>query len=425
MPRRHSDKRTSRHAGADQLAEDVAAAGTAKPPLTPGVSPKTPNAPPAPKAAEVPCAGQSFTPDTLVLLADGTSRPIAQISVGDLVWSTDVTTGQSAPQTVQAVLVNRDTDLLDLTITNTAREFSVINTTSGHPFYSPSRTHNTISGLTATTTPTQVYGPGWTDAQDLRPGDALYTPNGAGAQVESTTPAAGAANMWDLTIETTHTFYITTPAASVLVHNCPMPAPKSTPTPNQPKGGVYVIHDKDMNPVYVGRSRDVDSRLLAHAGPNGKLRAGDSVQVYRTDSRLARRGLEQRLMDQHRTLNPPSRPVPGSLGRNSIRGVRVGHPKTKKFDQAADRFLSSQQRDPDISRLPQQVQRRLDARGQAQRSADTQRATAQSSARDANQPSRSSGSDQSGSSGRSADKQDKDTKKDKKSKQNHKKPNGK
>ena len=127
-----------------QLAEDVAAAGTAKPPLTPGVSPKTPNAPPAPKAAEVPCAGQSFTPDTLVLLADGTSRPIAQISVGDLVWSTDVTTGQSAPQTVQAVLVNRDTDLLDLTITNTAREFSVINTTSGHPFYSPSRTHNTI-----------------------------------------------------------------------------------------------------------------------------------------------------------------------------------------------------------------------------------------------------------------------------------------
>ncbi|WP_268811525.1 polymorphic toxin-type HINT domain-containing protein [Mycolicibacterium houstonense] len=409
-----------------QLADDVAAAATAKPPVTPGVSPKAPNAPPAAKPTEVPCAGQSFTPDTLVLLADGTNRPISQLRVGDQVWSTDPASGRSGPQTVQAVLVNHDTDLLDLTITNNAGASSVINTTSGHPFYSPNRADSATTALAASTTPANAYGPGWIDAKDLRPGDALYPPNGAAAQVKSTSPVAGDADMWDLTIESTHTFYITTPAVSVLVHNCPMPAPKATPpAPKQPKGGVYVIHDKDMNPVYVGRSRNVDSRLLAHAGPNGKLRAGDSVQVYRTDSRLARRGLEQRLMDHHRTLNPPSRPVPGSLGRNSIRGVRVGHPKTKKFDQAADRFLSSQHRDPDISRLPQRVQRRLDARGQAQRSADTQRATAQSSARDANQPSRSSGSDQSGSSGRSADKQDKDKKKDKKSKQNHQKPNGK
>lgn len=408
-----------------QLADEVTAAGTAKPPVTPGVSPKAPNAPPAAKPTEVPCAGQSFTPDTLVLLADGTNRPISQLGVGDLVWSTDPASGRSGPQTVQAVLVNHDTDLLDLTITNNAGNSAVINTTSRHPFYSPTRADSATTALAASTT-ANAYGPGWTEAKDLRPGDALYTPNSAAAQVKTTSPVPGDADMWDLTIESTHTFYITTPAASVLVHNCPMPAPKATPpAPKQPKGGVYVIHDKDMNPVYVGRSRNVDSRLLAHAGPNGKLRAGDSVQVYRTDSRLARRGLEQRLMDHHRTLNPPSRPVPGSLGRNSIRGVRVGHPKTKKFDQAADRFLSSQHRDPDISRLPQRVQRRLDARGQAQRSADTQRATAQSSARDANQPSRSSGSDQSGSSGRSADKQDKDKKKDKKSKQNHQKPNGK
>ncbi|WEV32778.1 polymorphic toxin-type HINT domain-containing protein [Mycolicibacterium fortuitum] len=222
-----------------QLADEVAAAGAAKTPVTPGTSPKAPNAPPAAaKPAEVPCAGQSFTPDTLVLLADGTNRPISQLRVGDQVWSANPASGQSGPQTVQAVLVNHDADLLDLTITNAAGVSSVINTTSGHPFYSPVRADSTTIALAASTTPTQDYGPGWTEAKDLRSGDALYTPNGVAAQVKSTTPVPGDADMWDLTIETTHTFYITTPTASVLVHNCPVAGPDlPVPTPlsrNQP-----------------------------------------------------------------------------------------------------------------------------------------------------------------------------------------------
>ncbi|PEG58792.1 hypothetical protein CQY21_20805 [Mycolicibacterium boenickei] len=216
-----------------QLADEVAAARAAKPPTVPGLSPKAPNAPPtAGKTPEIPCAGQSFSPNTFVLLADGTSRPIAEVSIGDLVWSTDPATGRSGPQTVQAVLVNHDTDLLDLTITNTAGESALVHTTERHPFYSPSRAQNPVRGLSAVTTPSQANGPGWTDAADLRSGDGLYTPNGDAAEVKSVTPVDGDAHMWDLTIENTHTFYVTTTAAPVLVHNCPMPAdygPKSLP----------------------------------------------------------------------------------------------------------------------------------------------------------------------------------------------------
>lgn len=208
-----------------QLADEVAAAGAAKPPTAPGSSPKAPNAPPTEgKTPEIPCAGQSFSPDTFVLLADGTSRPIAEVSIGDLVWSTDPATGRSGPQTVQAVLVNHDTDLLDLTITNTAGESALVHTTERHPFYSPSRAQNPVRGLSALTTPSQANEPGWTDAADLRSGDGLYTPNGDAAQVKTVTPVEGDAHMWDLTIQDTHTFYVTTTAAPVLVHNCPMPA---------------------------------------------------------------------------------------------------------------------------------------------------------------------------------------------------------
>nr|WP_264077734.1 polymorphic toxin-type HINT domain-containing protein [Mycolicibacterium houstonense] len=417
-----------------QLADDVAAAaGTAKPPVTPGVSPKAPNAPPAAKPTEVPCAGQSFTPDTLVLLADGTNRPISQLRVGDQVWSTDPASGQSGPQTVQAVLVNHDTDLLDLTITNNAGDSAVINTTSGHPFYSPTRADSTTTALAASTTPTNAYGPGWIDAKDLRPGDALYTPNGAAAQVKTTSPVPGDADMWDLTIETTHTFYITTPTASVLVHNCPMPAPKATPpAPKQPKGGVYVIHNQDGVPVYVGRARNVDSRLYGHAGSGKgyKLEPGDRVQVYRTDTRSVQRGLEQKLMDKYKTLNPNAKRQPSLLQRNHIRALEEGHPDSKKFKAAASRYLRSLGKEPEVSRLPERVQRRLDGQERSQHAAQQQRSSAAQHAHETNNPagrgSVSSGQGRGSHSGHDQGKKDsgkkQKPKKDKKSKKHHSRP---
>lgn len=266
-----------------QLADQVAAAGAAKTPVTPGASPKAPNAPPAAaKPAEVPCAGQSFTPDTLVLLADGTNRPISQLRGGDQVWSTNPASGQSGPQTVQAVLVNHDTNLLDLTITNAAGASSVINTTSGHPFYSPNRADSTTTALAASTTPNQDYGPGWTEAKDLRPGDALYTPNGAAAQVKSATPVAGDADMWDLTVETTHTFYITTPTASVLVHNCPVAGP-DLPVPDAAKPKP-ATDGKDITP----KVKDHVTADRVSKSPDGNLRCENphcAQRVYRQEGR--------------------------------------------------------------------------------------------------------------------------------------------
>ncbi|WP_283215121.1 DNRLRE domain-containing protein [Pseudofrankia sp. DC12] len=150
--------------------------------------------------------GKSFTSGTLVLLADGTSRPIGQIKVGDRVRATDPITGKTAPQAVTKVWVNYDTDLLDLTI-QTAHGRGVIHTTEHHPFFDET---------------TRV----WREAADLQVGDHLRTDSATVATVVATVILPAAHNMWDLTVDHTHTFYVLAANTSILVHNsgpnCPI-----------------------------------------------------------------------------------------------------------------------------------------------------------------------------------------------------------
>ena len=178
-----------------------------------------------PLSQQAPCAGQSFSPDTLVLLANGNKRPIAELKAGERVWSFDPETGHTSGQLVQAVLVNHDTELIDLTITSPADVTSVIHTTANHPFYSTDRAQASSSevvGLAATTGTAERPSAEWIDAKDLHPGDRLATPfRDSVAHVAGSTPVFGTADMWDLTVENTHTFYIATLTAAVLVHNCP------------------------------------------------------------------------------------------------------------------------------------------------------------------------------------------------------------
>ena len=141
----------------------------------------------------------SFAPQTRVLLANGTTKPIGQIKIGDRVTATDPTTGRTALQPVTATMVHRDTDLLDLTI-QTATGRSVIHTTEHHPFYNDT-THT------------------WTDAANLHPGDRLHTNTSITATVIAAVILPASGNMYDLTINHTHTFYVQASETPVLVHN--------------------------------------------------------------------------------------------------------------------------------------------------------------------------------------------------------------
>jgi hypothetical protein len=76
------------------------------------------------------CDGfNSFSADTRVLLADGRSKPIGEITEGDVVAAADPTTGEAGARAVTQVWVHDDT-LVELALADGSR----LTTTEDHPF---------------------------------------------------------------------------------------------------------------------------------------------------------------------------------------------------------------------------------------------------------------------------------------------------
>ena len=140
--------------------------------------------------------GLSFSPQTTVLMADGSSKPIDKLRVGDLVEAYDPATGKTGPHRVTAVMVNRDPATEHLVLDTGALE-----TTPNHPFYTTDR--------------------GWVEAGQLKIGEHIRTATGTDALVVSFTVDPHPARMWDITVAGAHSFFVG--SGEVLVHNCEMP----------------------------------------------------------------------------------------------------------------------------------------------------------------------------------------------------------
>ncbi|MDG4820173.1 RHS repeat-associated core domain-containing protein [Micromonospora sp. WMMD956] len=147
------------------------------------------------------CAKHSFDPATPVLMADGSSRPIAEVTVGDAVLAHNPETGTTSPQAVVEVHVNRDKDLTDLSVRIADGSFSTLKTTGHHPIWSESRN-------------------GWVAAADLMPTERLKTSTGTIVTVVEARSFSGDRMMNDLTVATFHTYYVIVDNTSILVHNC-------------------------------------------------------------------------------------------------------------------------------------------------------------------------------------------------------------
>jgi hypothetical protein len=150
-------------------------------------------------------------------MADGSTKAISTLRPGDKVKSTDTATGKTKDSTTSAVLVNRDTDLYDLTVHTVTGE-QVIHATAHHLFYDKT-THS------------------WVQAAKLHRGDQLTTDDGSIVTVVAgDTPAKTTGDMWDLTVPGDHDFYVVAGDTPVLVHNAGGPdcginwSPNSRPT---------------------------------------------------------------------------------------------------------------------------------------------------------------------------------------------------
>ncbi|WP_328787994.1 MULTISPECIES: ricin-type beta-trefoil lectin domain protein [unclassified Streptomyces] len=142
----------------------------------------------------------SFTEDTLVLMADGTTKEIDDVEVGEKVLATDPVTGETTPKTVTAeILTKDDKEYVDLTIGAGEAE-PVITTTAHHLFWSMS-------------------ADAWVEAGDLKAGMTLRTDDGRGVSIARTRSYRADQATYNLTVSDLHTYYVLAESTPVLVHN--------------------------------------------------------------------------------------------------------------------------------------------------------------------------------------------------------------
>ncbi|MFD7310064.1 polymorphic toxin-type HINT domain-containing protein [Promicromonospora sp. NPDC059942] len=146
--------------------------------------------------------GNSFAPGTLVLLADGSKKPIEEIELGDKVLAADEETGNAVGPRDVTALISGDgaKNLVTISISGSGGQISELVATDGHPFWIPAES-------------------AWVDAVDLRSGDWLRTSAGARVQVTSVAVSRQYEVVYNLTIRGDHTYYVLAGEASALVHN--------------------------------------------------------------------------------------------------------------------------------------------------------------------------------------------------------------
>ncbi|MGW2354958.1 polymorphic toxin-type HINT domain-containing protein [Actinacidiphila glaucinigra] len=155
----------------------------------------------APRTRGLPKDGCSFTPETRVLMDGGNVKPIGKIKLGDKVEAADQKNGKHVgARKVTATHVNHDNDLIDLEVRTTDGRKSVLHTTSKHPFWDD--TQKT-----------------WVPAAELAPGHALNTDQNQHVFVASIRTVPGEADMYNLTVDNLHTYYVLAGETPVLVHN--------------------------------------------------------------------------------------------------------------------------------------------------------------------------------------------------------------
>jgi RHS repeat-associated protein len=202
----------------------------------------------------------SFLPGTKVLLANGKTKPIRDIKLGDKIIATDPKTGKTTVrEVVRTITTEDDKHFVDLTIhtkqvaaqkaegkreatgAKTRANSSTLTSTINHPFWSPSEKR-------------------WIEAGELKPGMTLRTATGDTATLAATRDFEQRQRTHDLTIRDIHTYYVLAGATPVLVHNsnCPL------------TGGFNVGIDSDEI-AKINRGFNEDGQTLLHGSPQNAM----------------------------------------------------------------------------------------------------------------------------------------------------------
>ncbi|CAM5596172.1 hypothetical protein SALBM217S_05235 [Streptomyces griseoloalbus] len=146
-----------------------------------------------------------FLAGTDVLLADGTTKDIEDVEVGDEVLATDPETGKTGPRQVTRLIITEDDKHFNELSIATADGIEKLTATHEHPFWSPSERD-------------------WIEASKLTAGMTLRTDTGDTVVVTGNRGFTMRARTYNLTVDDLHTYYVLAGETPVLVHNsggCP------------------------------------------------------------------------------------------------------------------------------------------------------------------------------------------------------------
>ncbi|MBE4736255.1 DddA-like double-stranded DNA deaminase toxin [Streptomyces caniscabiei] len=181
-------------------AADAPPTGGANPPAADAPAPAAPKPPDAP-----PSCKNSFVPGTKVLMADGSTKAIEDIELGDKVTASDVETDDTQSRTVTRTIKGEGKKrLVTITVDTDGRSgdaTSTITATDGHPFWLPDLAQ-------------------WVDAGDLRRGQWLSTGSGSWIQITAVSTRTAVGPVHNLSVAGVHTYHVLAGSTPVLVHNC-------------------------------------------------------------------------------------------------------------------------------------------------------------------------------------------------------------
>ncbi|WP_406329888.1 polymorphic toxin-type HINT domain-containing protein [Streptomyces sp. NBC_00203] len=141
-----------------------------------------------------------FLAGTDVLMADGKTKDIEDVKVGDKVLATDPETGKTSSRQVTRLIVTDDDKHFNELSIATENGIEKLTATHEHPFWSPSQ-HD------------------WVQAGNLKPGMTLRTDKGDSVIVAGNRSFTMRARTYNLTVEGLHTYYVLAGRTPVLVHN--------------------------------------------------------------------------------------------------------------------------------------------------------------------------------------------------------------
>ncbi|MEU8523651.1 polymorphic toxin-type HINT domain-containing protein [Streptomyces sp. NPDC048577] len=166
-----------------------------------------------------------FLAGTDVLMADGSTKDIDKIEVGDEVRAADPETGESGIRKVTRRIVTEDDKLFNELVISTPAGEEKLTATHEHPFWSPSE-HR------------------WVPAGQLVKGITLLTDQGKTVMVDGNTAFTKKARTFNLTVDDLHTYYVLAGQTPVLVHNSNCPNGKlSDPLPRGMNNKIASAYD--------------------------------------------------------------------------------------------------------------------------------------------------------------------------------------